>query len=286
MAESVKIDNIKIGKGNPLALISGPCVIESEKIVLQTCEKIKEITAKLEVPFIFKSSYSKANRLNIESYSGPGMSKGLQILEKIKREFEVPILTDIHDPNQAEPASEVADVLQIPAFLCRQTDLVLAAARTGKAINIKKGQFMAPEDMGSIAKKAESVGNKNILLTERGTFFGYRNLVTDLRSLVIMRNLGYPVVFDATHSLQLPGSGGGFSGGQPQFILPVARAAVACGCDALFVETHPDVKNARCDRDSMLPLEKLEELLVQVIDIDKLVKEEVGVARLVSRNSN
>lgn len=285
MAQSVKINNIEIGKGCPLALITGPCVIESENIVLHTCEKIKEITVKLKIPFIFKSSYSKVNRLSNESYSGPGMSKGLRILEKVKREFEVPILTDIHNPDEAELVSEVADVLQIPAFLCRQTDLILAAAKTGKAINIKKGQFMAPEDMGSIAKKIESVGNKNILLTERGTFFGYHNLVVDMRTLVIMRNLGYPVVFDATHSLQLPGSGGGFSGGQPHFILSLARAAVACGCDALFIETHPDVKNALCDKDSMLPLEKLEELLVQVIDIDKLVKEKSGVARLVSRDS-
>ncbi len=285
MAELVRIDNLEIGKGNALVLIAGPCVIESEKIVLHTCEKIKEITTKLKIPFIFKSSYLKANRLNIESYSGPGMSKGLRILEKAKKEFEVCILTDIHNSDEAEPVSEVADVLQIPAFLCRQTDLVLAAAKTGKAVNLKKGQFMAPEDMGSIAKKIESVGNHNILLTERGTFFGYHNLVVDMRSLVIMRNLGYPVVFDATHSLQLPGSGEGFSGGQPQFIVPLARAAVACGCDALFIETHPDVKNALCDKDSMLPLEKLEELLVQVIEIDRVVKEKIGVARLVSRQS-
>jgi 2-dehydro-3-deoxyphosphooctonate aldolase (KDO 8-P synthase) len=286
MAELVKIDHIEIGKGSRLALLAGPCVIESEKITLETCEKIKEITTKLNVPFIFKSSYSKVNRLNIESYSGPGMSRGLRILEKVKREFEVPILTDIHNEEEAEPVSEVADVLQIPALLCRQTDLVLAAAKTGKAINVKKGQFMAPEDMGSIAQKIESVGNHNILLTERGTFFGYHNLVVDLRSLVIMRNLGYPVVFDATHSLQLPGSGGGFSGGQPQFISPLARAAVACGCDALFMETHPDVKNALCDKDSMLPLEKLEGLLAQVIDIDKLVKEESEVARLASHRGS
>lgn len=270
----MKINSIEIGRGNPLALISGPCVIESEKIVLQTCEKIKEMTSKLKIPFVFKSSYSKANRLNAKSYSGPGLSKGLGILKKVKKEFDVPILTDIHNPDEAEPVSEVADVLQIPAFLCRQTDLVLAAAKTGKAVNIKKGQFMAPEDMGSIAQKIESAGNNDILLTERGAFFGYHNLVVDMRSLVIMRNLGYPVVFDATHSLQLPGSGGGVSGGQPQFILPMARAAVACGCDALFIETHPDVKNALCDKDSMLPLEKLEELLTQVIEIDRLVKEE------------
>jgi 2-dehydro-3-deoxyphosphooctonate aldolase (KDO 8-P synthase) len=270
---NVKIDNIQIGKGNRLALISGPCVIESEKIVLQTCEKIKEIASKLEIPFIFKSSYSKANRLNIKSYSGPGMGEGLRVLKKVKKELEVPILTDIHDPDEADPVSEVADILQIPAFLCRQTDLVLAAAKTGKAVNVKKGQFMAPEDMASIAQKIESAGNHNILLTERGSFFGYHNLVVDMRSLVIMRGLGYPVVFDATHSLQLPGSGGGFSGGQPQFILPLARAAVACGCDALFIETHPDVENALCDKDSMLPLGRLEELLTQVMNIDSLVKE-------------
>ncbi len=271
---NVKIDNIEIGKGNRLALVSGPCVIESEKIVLQTCEKIKEIASKLEIPFIFKSSYSKANRLNIKSYSGPGMGEGLRVLKKVKKELEVPILTDIHNPEEADPVSEVADILQIPAFLCRQTDLVLAAAKTGKAVNVKKGQFMAPEDMRSIAQKIEFAGNHNILLTERGSFFGYHNLVVDMRSLVIMRGLGYPVVFDATHSLQLPGSGGGFSGGQPQFILPLARAAVACGCDALFIETHPDVENALCDKDSMLPLGKLGELLTQVMNIDRLVKEE------------
>jgi 2-dehydro-3-deoxyphosphooctonate aldolase (KDO 8-P synthase) len=271
---SVRIDNIEIGKGSRLALIAGPCVIESEKIVLRTCEEIKKITTKLKTPFIFKSSYSKANRLNVKSYSGPGMSKGLEVLKKVKQELEVPILTDIHNPDEAEPVSEVADVLQIPAFLCRQTDLVLAAANTGRAVEVKKGQFMAPEDMGSIAQKIESAGNHNILLAERGTFFGYHNLVVDMRSLVIMRSLGYPVVFDATHSLQLPGSGGGFSGGQPQFILPLARAAVACGCDALFIETHPDVRNALCDKESMLPLERLEELLTQVMNIDRLVKEE------------
>lgn len=271
---TVKIDNIEIGKGSPLALIAGPCVIESEKIVLQTCESIKEVSTKLKIPFIFKSSYSKANRLNIKSYCGPGLSKGLGILKKVKKEFDVPILTDIHNPDEAEPASEVADIVQIPAFLCRQTDLVLAAANTGRAVEVKKGQFMAPEDMGSIAQKIESVGNHNILVAERGTFFGYHNLVVDMRSLVIMRDLGYPVVFDATHSLQLPGSGGGVSGGQPQFIVPLARAGVACGCDALFIETHPDVENALCDKDSMLPLERLEELLTQVIDIDRLVKED------------
>jgi len=272
MTVSVKVGNFIIGAGNPLALIAGPCVIESEELVLATCEKIKEITSRYKIPFIFKSSYSKANRLNVDSYAGPGLKDGLVILEKVKREFEVPILTDIHNPDEAFPVSQVADVLQIPAFLCRQTDLILAAAKTGKPLNIKKGQFMAPEDMLPIAKKAESLGNKNILLTERGSFFGYHNLVVDMRSLLIMRNLGYPVVFDATHSLQLPGSQGSSSGGLPQFILPLARAAVACGCDALFIETHPDVKNALCDKDCMLPLERLEEFVIQVQAIHQVVR--------------
>ncbi len=272
MAVSVKIGDFTVGGGNLLALIAGPCVIESEKIVFNTCEKIKEITSRHKIPFIFKSSYTKANRLKIDSYSGPGLKDGLRILEKVKKEFDVPILTDIHNQDEALPVSQVADILQIPAFLCRQTDLILSAAKTGKPLNIKKGQFMAPEDMLSIAKKAESVGNKNILLTERGSFFGYHNLVVDMRSLQIMRNLGYPVVFDATHSLQLPGSQGSYSGGQPQFILPMARAAVACGCDALFLETHPDVKNALCDKDSMLPLDRLEELLIQVKAIDQATR--------------
>jgi len=272
MAVSVKIGNFAVGEGNRLALIAGPCVIESEEVVFNTCEKIKEITSRHKFPFIFKSSYSKANRLNIDSYSGPGLKDGLKILEKVKKEFEVPILTDIHNPDEALSVSQVADVLQIPAFLCRQTDLVLAAARTGKPLEIKKGQFMAPEDMLPIAKKAESVGNKNIILAERGSFFGYHNLVVDMRSLLVMRSLGYPVVFDATHSLQLPGSQGSCSGGQPQFMFPLARAAVACGCDALFIETHPDVKNALCDKDSMLPLDKLEELLIQVHTIDQVIR--------------
>jgi 2-dehydro-3-deoxyphosphooctonate aldolase (KDO 8-P synthase) len=273
MATPVRLGDFHVGQGHPLALIAGPCVIESEKLVLGTCEKIREITFRHEVPLVFKSSYSKANRLKIDSYSGPGLVDGLKILEKVKKEFGVPVLTDVHNPDEALPVSQVADVLQIPAFLCRQTDLVVAAARTGKPLNVKKGQFMAPEDMLPIAQKAESTGNKNILLTERGSFFGYHNLVVDMRSLSIMRELGYPVVFDATHSLQLPGAPGGQSGGLPQFIFPLARAAVACGCDALFVETHPDVKSALCDKASMLPLDRFEELVVQVKAIDQLIKE-------------
>jgi 2-dehydro-3-deoxyphosphooctonate aldolase (KDO 8-P synthase) len=275
MAIPVKIGDFAVGGENPLVLIAGPCVIESEKIVLQTCEKVKELTSRYKIPFVFKSSYSKANRLRINSYSGPGIKQGLMILKKVKEEFGVPVLTDIHNPEEAPPVSQVADVLQVPAFLCRQTDLVVAAAKTGKPLNIKKGQFMAPEDMLPIARKAESQGNKSILLTERGSFFGYHNLVVDLRSLRIMRGLGYPVVFDATHSLQLPGSQGGYSGGSPEFILPMARAAVACGCDALFLETHPDTKNALCDKDSMLPLERLEDLLAQVTAIDRLIRAKI-----------
>ncbi|UCB52444.1 MAG: 3-deoxy-8-phosphooctulonate synthase [Candidatus Zixiibacteriota bacterium] len=273
MATAIRLGDCRVGEGYPLALISGPCVIESEELVLSTCEKIKEITSHHEVPFVFKSSYAKANRLRIDSYSGPGLGDGLRILERVKKEFDVAILTDIHNPDEALPVSEVADILQIPAFLCRQTDLVVAAAKTGKPLNIKKGQFMAPEDMGPIAKKAESVGNKNIVLTERGSFFGYHNLVVDMRSLFIMRDLGYPVVFDVTHSLQLPGAAGGQSGGLPHFIFPLARAAVACGCDALFVETHPSVSDAGCDKDSMLPLDKLEELVAQVKAIDQVTRQ-------------
>ena len=278
MAVSVKIGDFTMGGGTPLVLIAGPCVIESEKLVLSTCEKIREITSRQKVPFIFKSSYTKANRLKIDSYSGPGLEDGLKILDKVRKEFGVPVLTDVHNPDEALPVSQVADVLQIPAFLCRQTDLVVAAAKTGKPLNIKKGQFMAPEDMLPIAKKAESAGNKNVLLTERGSFFGYHNLVVDMRSLSIMRDLGYPVVFDATHSLQLPGAGGGQSGGLPQFIFPLARAAVACGCDGLFVETHPNVTSALCDKASMLPLDRFEELVVQVKAIDQLIREKATPA--------
>ena len=265
----VKVGKIKIGGENPLVLIAGPCVIESEKLVLETAEKIVRIAAKYKIPYIFKSSYLKANRLSIDSFTGPGIKKGLKILEKVKKEFEAPVLTDVHSAEEARIAGEVADVVQVPAFLCRQTDIVLAAGKTGRAVNLKKGQFMAPEDMGAIVKKVESTGNHNILLTERGTTFGYHNLVVDMRSLVIMREIGYPVVFDATHSLQLPGGVKTFSSGEPKFILPLSRAAVACGCDALFIETHPRVEEALCDKGSMLPLDRLEQLLFQVKLIDE-----------------
>jgi 2-dehydro-3-deoxyphosphooctonate aldolase (KDO 8-P synthase) len=269
---TIKINKIAINETSPFVLIAGPCVIESENIVIETAEEIKKITDELRIPFIFKSSYTKANRQSFSSYTGPGLEMGLKILAKVKKEFQVPILTDIHLAEEATQVAEVADVLQIPAFLCRQTDIVVAAAKTEKPINIKKGQFMAPEDMGAIAQKAEYVGNKQILITERGSTFGYHNLVVDFRSLAIIQNLGYPVVFDATHSLQLPGASGGQSSGLPQFIFPLARAAVATGCQAIFLETHPCVENALCDATNMLPLQKLKELLVQLKQIDEIRK--------------
>jgi len=270
--KSIQIKNITINKTSPFVLIAGPCVIESEKIAMETAEAVKKITDELGIPYIYKSSYTKANRQSISSYTGPGLDKGLKILDKVKREFQVPILTDIHLAQQAAAVAEVADVLQIPAFLCRQTDIVVAAAKTGKPVNIKKGQFMAPEDMVAIAQKAEHSGNDQILITERGSTFGYHNLVVDFRSLTIIQNLGYPIVFDATHSLQLPGGSSGQSGGQPQFIFPLARAAVAAGCQAVFVETHPCVEEALCDASNMLPLQKLKDLLIQLKQIDEIRK--------------
>lgn len=268
----ITIGNIQITKSSPFVLIAGPCVIETGKIALETAEAVVKITSGLNIPYIYKSSYTKANRQSLKSFTGPGLDEGLKILEKVKREFGIPVLTDIHLAAEAEPAAQVADVLQIPAFLCRQTDIVVAAAKTGKPVNIKKGQFMAPEDMGPIAEKSIKSGNTDVMLTERGASFGYHNLVVDFRSLTIMKSLGYPVVFDATHSLQLPGAGKGISGGQPQFIFPMARAAVAVGVQAIFLETHPCVEEALCDAANMLPLQKLEALLKQLKEIDLLNK--------------
>ena len=269
---TVTIRNLSLGEGHPFVLMAGPCVIETEKIAFETAETVKKITDKLKIPYIYKSSYKKANRQSIDSYTGPGLDKGLTMLARIKEQYDVPILTDIHLPAEAGPASEVADLIQIPAFLCRQTDIVVAAAETGKAVNIKKGQFMAPEDMVAIVAKAMSTGNQNITLTERGTTFGYHNLVVDFRSLPIMKSAGVPIVFDATHSLQLPGAGGSKSGGQPQFIFPLARAAIVAGCNAIFIETHPCVSEALCDGANMLPLERLKGLLIQLKAIDELMK--------------
>ena len=265
---SINLGKIKIGKGYPLVLIAGPCVIESERNCFETAERIKEITQKLKIPFIFKSSFDKANRLSLNSYRGPGLKKGLDILYKIKQKIKVPILSDIHCQKEISEAAKVLDILQIPAFLCRQTDIVLAAAETKKVINLKKGQFLAPWDILPIIKKIESTGNKKILITERGFCFGYNNLVSDLRSLAIMREFGYPVIYDATHSVQLPGAKGSCSGGQRQFVSGLARAAVAFGCDGLFLEVHPSPDNALCDGPNMINFKELEELLKQIKKIE------------------
>ncbi|MDI6851589.1 MAG: 3-deoxy-8-phosphooctulonate synthase [bacterium] len=274
MTKVIEVGNIKIGGNNPIVLIAGPCVIESEDITLRTAEKIKKITEKLEIPFIFKSSYAKDNRSSVEYYYGPGVEKGVKILEKVKREFNVPILSDVHYPDEVPIAAQVLDVIQIPAFLCMQTRLTLEIARTGKVINVKKGQFLAPQDIKNVVKKIESTGNTKILLTERGTFFGYHNLIVDMRSLKIMRDTGYPVIFDVTHTVRVYGiPSKDPRGGNPEFIFPLARAGVSVGIDGLFVETHPEPKNALSDASSMLPLDELEPLLVQVKRIDEIIKE-------------
>ena len=261
-----------IGNQNPLTLIGGPCVIESEQKAMGIAEKLKRITTDLGVPFIFKASYDKANRTSIKSYRGPGLGNGLKILQKIKTQLDLPILSDVHKEEEIEPAAEVLDILQIPAFLCRQTDLIVKAAQTGKPINVKKGQFLAPWDMKNVVFKLEESGNNNILLTERGATFGYNNLVVDMRSLVLMRDHGYPVVFDATHSLQQPGGQGTKSGGQSEMIPDLARGAVAVGCDALFMEIHPDPNKALSDGPNMLQIDLLPSLLEQLVALDQIVK--------------
>jgi 2-dehydro-3-deoxyphosphooctonate aldolase (KDO 8-P synthase) len=264
----IQITNeLKIGDRFPLALIAGPCVIESEDFTLKMAAEIRKICDRLHIPLIFKSSFDKANRTSIDSFRGQDLEAGLGILQRVKDEVGVPVLTDIHESNQAQIVSEVVDVLQIPAFLCRQTDLLLAAAATGRAINVKKGQFLAPWDMKNVVSKLESGGAKNILLTERGTSFGYNTLVVDFRSLPQMRELGYPVVFDATHSVQMPGGQGTKSGGQRQFVPYLARAAAAIGIDALFVEVHENPDAALSDGPNMMPLAKLESLLKQVLSV-------------------
>jgi 2-dehydro-3-deoxyphosphooctonate aldolase (KDO 8-P synthase) len=270
--QQVKINNIKIGDNSPLVLIAGPCVIESENNCMETAKWLKEITHKLGIPFIFKSSFDKANRLSIDSYRGPGLKKGLEILYKVKQKLNVPILSDIHCQKEIDEAKKVLDIIQIPAFLCRQTDIVIAAAKTGKIVNIKKGQFLAPWDILPIIKKVESTGNKSILITERGVCFGYNNLVSDFRSLSIMRAFGYPVIYDATHSIQLPGGKGGSSGGQREFVAGLSRAAVAFGCDGLFLEVHANPDKALCDGPNMISLKELEKLLIQIKKIEKALR--------------
>ncbi|MBW6509882.1 MAG: 3-deoxy-8-phosphooctulonate synthase [Desulfuromonadales bacterium] len=271
--EQVTVGKTHFGGNKPLVLIAGPCAIEDENLTLRIAEGLKEITSRLGCELVFKASYDKANRTSVSSFRGLGMESGLRILERVKKEFELPILSDVHDVSQIAAAAEVLDVLQIPAFLCRQTDLLVAAGRTGKPINIKKGQFLAPWDMEHGVNKVVSTGNRQILLTERGATFGYNNLVTDMRALVIMRQLGYPVIFDATHSVQLPGGAGGSSGGQRQFVAALSRAAVATGIDGLFWEVHEDPDRALCDGANSLPLAQVEAMLTQILAIDTLVKE-------------
>lgn len=272
ITRSIAAGPLSIGGQNPLALIAGPCVIESEKIAMEIAEKLKRITTDLHVPFIFKASYDKANRTSIKSFRGPGLNDGLKILQKIKTELDLPVLSDVHKEEEIDPAAEVLDILQIPAFLCRQTDLLVKAAQTGKPINVKKGQFLAPWDMKNVVVKLEESGNSNILLTERGATFGYNNLVVDMRSLVLMRELGYPVIFDATHSLQQPGGQGTTSGGQSEMVPDLARGAVAVGCDALFMEIHTDPSKALSDGPNMLQIDLLPELLEQLVILDQVVK--------------
>jgi 2-dehydro-3-deoxyphosphooctonate aldolase (KDO 8-P synthase) len=267
----VEVNGIKIGGGNPFVLIAGPCVIESKELIMTTASGIKEITSELHIPFIFKSSYKKANRTSDTSFVGIGDVEALNILAEVKTKFNLPVITDIHTVAEAEMAARYVDMLQIPAFLCRQTELLKAAAKTGKVINIKKGQFLAPGDMKYAAEKVINAGNNKILLTERGSSFGYHNLVVDMRGLIIMKDLGFPVVMDATHSVQIPGEGG-ITGGQPDFIKPIARAAAAVGIDALFLEVHPDPKNAMSDAASQLPLNELRDLIITIKKIDEVVK--------------
>ncbi|UCF65663.1 MAG: 3-deoxy-8-phosphooctulonate synthase [bacterium] len=269
----VKINKLKIAKDQPLTVIAGPCVIEGKKIIFQTVERLKQISEKYGVQFIFKSSFRKANRTSLEGFTGLDFNEALGILTEVRDVYDVPVLTDVHTELEVPVVAEVADVLQIPAFLCRQTDLLLAAGRTGKAVNIKKGQFVAPEDMIHAVKKVSSTGNQNILVTERGASFGYRNLVVDMRSLVMMEKFGYPVVYDATHSVQVPGGLGAASGGQPEFILPLARAALATGAlSAVFMEVHPNPSQALSDAASQLKLDEYEKVLEQLISLHQLLR--------------
>ncbi len=274
-ATTIQIGGFRIGGGQPLALIGGPCALESEKHALLTAERIAAIAAERRVPFIYKSSYDKANRSSITSYRGPGLVEGLRILKKVRDTVGVPVLSDVHQVSEVGPAAEILDILQIPAFLCRQTDLILAAARTGKPVNVKKGQFLAPGDMKNVVDKILSVGNRSILLTERGTSFGYQNLVVDMRGLPDMRALGCPVVFDATHSVQLPGGAGDRSGGERKYVPALARAAVAVGIDALFMEMHEDPDRTLPDG---RPLSDGPNML-RIDDLPRLLDELTAIAR-------
>ncbi len=268
----VKIGNLTVGKNGPLFLISGPCVIENKETTLTVARFLQGLAQRLNIPVIFKSSYDKANRTSVDSFRGPGLDEGLEILKEVKNTTGLPILSDIHQVSEIEKAVEVLDVIQIPAFLSRQTDLILEAARTRLPLNIKKGQFLSPWDMHQVVLKATSTGNTNILLTERGTFFGYHNLVVDMRSIMVMKGFGYPVVFDATHGVQLPGGRGTSSGGQREFVAPLARAAVAAGADGIFLEIHPDPDSALSDGPNSLPFEHVESLVAVLKKVHQTVE--------------
>jgi 2-dehydro-3-deoxyphosphooctonate aldolase (KDO 8-P synthase) len=282
LTREVRIGEIGVGGGRPLVLIGGPCAIEDEKHALMTAERLARIAADKRVPYVYKSSYDKANRSSVNGYRGPGLTEGLRILRKVRDTLRVPVLSDVHQVSEVDPAAEVLDVLQIPAFLCRQTDLILAAAATGKPVNVKKGQFVAPRDMNNVVDKVVSKGNESILLTERGTSFGYHNLVVDMRGLADMRELGYPVVFDATHSVQLPGGAGDRSGGERKYVPALARAAVAFGVDALFMEMHEDPDRTLADGrplsdgPNMLRIDDLPRLLDELLLIDRVHRRERG----------
>jgi 2-dehydro-3-deoxyphosphooctonate aldolase (KDO 8-P synthase) len=267
MLHDVNIGSFKVGAAHRHFLIAGPCVIESEQLVLETAHRIAEIARALDIPYIFKSSYDKANRTSISSFRGLGIKEGLAILKKVKAQVGVPVLTDVHSVEEAAQAGDAVDVLQIPAFLCRQTDLLVAAAKTGRVVNVKKGQFLSPGEMANVVTKLEESGTRRILLTERGSSFGYNNLVVDMRAFPIMRKFGYPVVFDATHSVQLPGGGGTKSSGQREFVAPLACAAAAAGCDGFFMEVHPDPDRAPSDGPNMVPLHDLKKLLERLMRI-------------------
>jgi 2-dehydro-3-deoxyphosphooctonate aldolase (KDO 8-P synthase) len=269
----LKLGDLSIGGGSPFVLIAGPCVIESEQHASDLAGRLVELTRRLHVPFIFKASYDKANRTSGRSFRGPGLDEGLRVLAGIKSQMRVPILTDIHEPAQARPAADVADVLQIPAFLSRQTDLLTAAAATGRIVNIKKGQFLAPGDVKHAVAKVTEAGNPRVIVTERGVSFGYHNLVVDMRAFPIMRALGVPVVFDVTHSLQLPGGGDGVTAGQAEFIEPLASAGVAAGVDGVFLEVHEEPSRAKSDAQNALRLDRLEPLLHRLLAIDAIVKQ-------------
>ena len=262
----------RVGHGEPLFFIMGPCVIESERVLFETAEFLANLKEKLGLRLIFKSSYDKANRTSLRSFRGPGIRAGLELLSRVREEFDLPILSDVHKEEEVELAEEVLDVIQIPAFLCRQTDLLVRVGQSEKPVNIKKGQFMAPEDMAFAAQKVASTGNHMIMITERGTSFGYHNLVVDMRSIPIMKRTGYPVVFDATHSVQLPGAASGASGGQREFVGTLARAAVAAGADGVFMEVHPDPDRALCDGPNSVPLKDVEEMVKQLLEIAAVVR--------------